>query len=32
MVEVVAYEFGEHVSGLDWEPTAWGKRVDDALG
>jgi hypothetical protein len=30
--EVVADEFDEYVSGPDWEPTPWGKRVDDALG
>jgi hypothetical protein len=29
---VVADEFHEHVSGPGWEPTPWGKRVDDALG
>lgn len=32
VVDVVADEFDEHVSGPDWEPTAWGKRVDEALG
>ena len=32
VTDVVADEFDEQVSGPDWEPTPWGKRVDDALG
>jgi hypothetical protein len=32
VLEVVADEFSDHVAGPDWEPTSWGKRVDDALG
>ena len=32
VLEVVADEFDEHVSSVDSEPSAWGKRVDDALG
>jgi hypothetical protein len=32
VLDVVADEFSENVHGADWEPTPWGKRVDDALG
>jgi hypothetical protein len=32
VVDVVAEEFHDDVSGPDWDPTSWGKRVDDALG
>lgn len=32
VMDVPASEFEEYVSGPDWEPTTWGKRVDGALG
>lgn len=33
LVQSVLYdEFSNEVSTVDWEPTAYGKRVDDALG
>lgn len=33
VIDVVVEEFNDHVSGPpDWEPTVWGKRVDNALG
>jgi hypothetical protein len=32
VLEVVADEFDDHVSLVDSQPTAWGKRVDDGPG
>jgi hypothetical protein len=32
VTDLLADEFDEHVSAPAWEPTAWGRRVDDALG
>jgi hypothetical protein len=32
VTDVVADAFSEHVAGPDRRPTAWGKRVYDALG
>ena len=32
VVDVLASEFDDQVSGPAWEPSSWGKKVDNALG